>query len=185
MIIGFVGDGKQFMGIGKTLSMTAFLHSDFLEGRDIYSNYNLEFEYHPLNIQDFMDNEIDLQNCSIGIDEVHLFADSSARTKLSRMISYFILQTQKRGVTLFWTSQRFMNVDLRLRNPTNMLFICKKYHYNDDEKAWERCYGDMECKKHHIIKLREEYSGATMTLDVDRYMGLYNRKELIKPPISK
>lgn len=180
MIIGFVGDGKTFMGIGKTLCMTAFAFSDYEEGATVYSNYKLMFKHKQLVIEDFL-KESDIKKATVCIDELHIFADSSARTKLSRLLTYFTLQTQKRDVNFYWTSQRFFNVDLRIRNVTDLVFICNKYHYDPDSCKWLKCFGDMECKLEHQIRITEKNTGYQTVIPVDKYKAFYDRKELIHP----
>ena len=94
------------LGSGKTLSMVRDLYIDYTEKkRKIISNLVLTFNSEIISKEFFngfaQGQQQELFDVSLGIDEFHIFLDSrSSTTKASKYLSYFILQTRKRGVEL-------------------------------------------------------------------------------------
>jgi hypothetical protein len=97
LISGLIGR----MGSGKTLSCVRYAYQYWKQGYKIYSNINLKFPYTPYNIQDLINwtsNDYDLQKSIILLDEAHIFLDSrNSANKRNKIISYFLLQTRKKG----------------------------------------------------------------------------------------
>jgi DNA helicase HerA-like ATPase len=125
MIIGFVGR----MGSGKTLSMTRYAYKYYCAGYKIYSNIRFNFPYTEYTLQDLVDfanNDVPLYRCLIILDEAHIFLDSrNAQAKKNKLVSYFLLQTRKKGCHLYYTTQRFHQIDKRLRDNSDVLIMCK------------------------------------------------------------
>lgn len=69
-------------------------------------------------------NELDLQNASVGVDEFTLYADSRSSMG-NKLISYFVLQTRKRNVCLYYTTQNIQMIDRRVREHTQIFIFCK------------------------------------------------------------
>ena len=119
------------MGSGKTLSATAFAIIDYYElGRKIVANYHLQgLDFTYFSYEQFVEwmkcNET-LNDTSVILDEGYLFADSRmSQSGLSKLFTYFMLQTRKRGVDLYITTQQFRNVDIRIRMNANVRGICR------------------------------------------------------------
>jgi Fe-S cluster biosynthesis and repair protein YggX len=125
----FVANGIVVHNSGKSLSMTRYVVKYYRAGYKIYSNIKFNFPYteYTLNeLVDFANNDISLKKSIIIIDEAHIFLDSrNSQSKKNRIISYFLLQTRKKGCHLFWTSQRFHQIDKRLRDNSDVLIQCK------------------------------------------------------------
>ena len=124
MIIGIVGD----IGSGKTLILTAFLYYDFLvDNKKIYANYGLKFKHITLDfsiIEKLFDENLN-KEIDFAIDEMHIFMDSrTSAKKKNRILSYWILQTRKRNIDLFYSTQFFGQVDKRLRDATSFKIEC-------------------------------------------------------------
>jgi zona occludens toxin (predicted ATPase) len=125
------------MGSGKTLSSTAFAVIDKLEnGRDIICNYHLngiDYKYFSYELfVEWMKSNETLNNASIIVDEAYLIGDSRmSQSGLGKLFTYFILQTRKRGVDLYITTQQFRNIDIRIRMNADVRAICK---YNERTK---------------------------------------------------
>lgn len=121
-IIGLTGD----RGSGKTLVMVYLgLKEHIKRGAKIYANFHLKGV--PYTYIDFptllwmADNEVDLRDCIILIDEAHIWVDSrTSGKKLNRLFTYFLLQTGKDNINIYWTSQRKGQVELRLRQQTDI-----------------------------------------------------------------
>jgi hypothetical protein len=121
MIIGIEGG----LGSGKTLLMTRYLKKDYDKGRKVYANYGLRnMEYEKVDMNKLIRNELDLQNASVGIDEFTLYADSRSSMG-NKLISYFVLQTRKTHVCLYYTTQNIQMVDRRVREHTQVFIYCK------------------------------------------------------------
>ena len=128
MIVGIEGS----LGSGKTLLMTRYLVKDAMAGRGVFANYGLKHIKHSvLDMKTMLSNNSDLQDVSVGIDEFTVFAD--CRTSMSnKMITYFILQTRKRNVCLYYTTQDFSMLDKRIIRHTHLLARCTHVKDNDD-----------------------------------------------------
>lgn len=114
------------------MTMTRCLYEDMNEGRKIFANYNLHFPSEKLSSDFFTTfnkskNKEQLYNCSVGIDEMQIMLDcrDSGKSR-NKILSYFFLQTRKRKVNLYYTTQQFENVDVRLRKNTDVLIKCEK-----------------------------------------------------------
>ena len=122
-IISFEGG----LGSGKTLGMTFFIVAEhILMNKTVFVNYKLErIKFHPLDMNEMLVQMTNLQDVAIGIDEFHVFCDSrSAGKSRNRLISYFALQTRKRNVSLYFTTQFLDQVDKRLRRLVDYRIYC-------------------------------------------------------------
>lgn len=113
------------LGSGKTLLMTRYLVKDQASGRKVFANYGLRgIEHEKLDMVKLVRNELDLQNASVGVDEFTLYADSRSSMG-NKLISYFVLQTRKRNVCLYFTTQNLNMIDRRVREHTQIFIYCK------------------------------------------------------------
>lgn len=123
---------------GKTLSMVAYAYDYYKKGYSIYSNFSLKFKHQKITqelIKSYVEERKQFNKAVFIIDEIYLLFDSrSFGAKGSKIFSYFLLQTSKRGVILLGTAQRFNTVDLRFRE--NCIFKCycnRTLKINNDE----------------------------------------------------
>jgi hypothetical protein len=177
MIVGIEGG----LGTGKTIIMLRYLLKDYLNDLIIFANLGLKhIKYEKLNVMDIMKNE-NLYNISIGIDEITVFLDCR-RSASNTKISYFILQTRKRNVNLYYTSQSFGMIDRRLLDHTDIRVICR-HVYNDDNDIIP------DIKSYSIIDCRDLTSNASdiniqrIYVDISKYYKYYDTNEVILPPI--
>lgn len=123
-IIGIQGD----IGMGKTLAMTWFLLQEHLrERRKLYANYTLlQLPFTKITVSDLVQSAArgeGFTRAAVGIDEVQTWLDARASsTKINRIISYFINQTGKEDVNLYYTTQDLEMVERRLRRRTDVAF---------------------------------------------------------------
>lgn len=178
MIIGIEGG----LGSGKTLLMTRYLYKDWRAGHKIYTNYKLKGIDHEIidltQVLDMHKNAFDLTNCSLGIDEITVFADCrKSGSKLNRVISYFILQSRKRNVDIYFTTQNLGMIDLRLVNYMDVQIICEKVR----DKEGKSIDG---VAKYRIFDLRDANSITIerFVLDISKYYQFYDTNEVILPP---
>lgn len=179
MIIGIEGG----LGSGKTLAVVRYLVKDYNDGRIIFSNFKLKkIKYKPLDVLEILkldEGGVSLNNVSCAIDEITVFADCrTSMTKLNRFLSYFILQTRKRNVTLYYTTQDFNMVDLRLINHTDIRVVAEKIKKPDGEY-----YKDY--RRYTIYDLRDlkNFNWKSFTLKITPYYDYYDTNEVILPPI--
>ena len=130
MIIGIYG----LKGGGKTVFMTLLLWIEHIVFKKIvYSNYKLKFKYKKLDMQKLAELDTQLQNTAIGIDELHMIADSRrAGAKQNLLVSYFVLQSRHRSVNLYFTSQFEHQVDRRVRENTDIKIIAENLNIDSD-----------------------------------------------------
>jgi hypothetical protein len=83
----------------------------------------------------------ELRDLSLGVDEAQLYFDCRlSGTKKNRLFSYIMLQTRKRKMDMYLTTQQLGNVDVRIRNNLDYLYQCnalvkrkRKYYFASAE----------------------------------------------------
>jgi len=120
VITAFIG----LLGVGKTLGMTAYAKQLNSLGRKVLSNYKVSFGelVNPIELVGF-----EIENVVLLLDEAYTLLDSRQNTQAKKYLTYFLKQTRKRTVDVFYTSQRFMDIDIRLRQITDRIIVCVKY----------------------------------------------------------
>lgn len=170
MIIAFIGN----MGSGKTLSMVRHAYKKYRKGFTIYSNIKLNFPYKEYDLQMIMDyaqNGKTFYKAIFLLDEAHIFLDSRmSASKRNRILTYFILQTRKADIELCYTTQNFMQVDIRLRNQTDDIIECYKKPYKDKL---------MILNRHNIIRM-EGILQHIYFFEANNIYPLYNTLEIVK-----
>lgn len=111
------------LGEGKTLSMTYLGIKHHIEkGKVIYTNYPLFGIDHTLikSLDEFnsMNNGVAL------MDEFWFWIDSrSFKRKVNLELRDTIMKSRKRGIDIFYTTQRFGAVDIAVRQVTDFLVV--------------------------------------------------------------
>lgn len=166
MIIGFVGK----MGSGKTLCMTMLAYKYYKAGWPVFSNYNLNFPHKSLEYEKIIDLEDSTyQKSFMAIDEIHLFIDSrTSMRKSNRMASYFVVMNRKAGRMLAYTTQKWGQTDVRLRNNTDYIVKCKKLVSGKDTFIKLNMF-DSDGKENRF------------TLRANPYFKLYDTKQILNP----
>jgi len=120
MIVGI----EAPMSAGKTLVMTYFLISEYCDLRKrLLTNYNLlrlpSERFDVSTVEAYLERKISLKGRAVGLDEAHLMLDSRlSMTRRNRIVSYFLTQTSKNDINLYYTTQDLGMVDVRLRRQT-------------------------------------------------------------------
>lgn len=131
MLCGFTGN----MGSGKTLSLVSEIYKYYKLGYKIYSNVAFSFPHEKLTLADLIEynqNDYTLKDCVVVIDEAHIFLDSrTSYAKRNLVISYFLTQTRKKSVKLFYTTQKIHQIDKRLRENTDIIIECSSFKIKD------------------------------------------------------
>jgi hypothetical protein len=175
MIIGLEGP----LGGGKTIGMVRYLNKDYANGNRVFANFGLrKIDYEFLNVLEVMQDQ-QLNNVSIGIDELTVFLDCrKSSSKVNRLLSYFILQTRKRNVNLYFTTQDFGMLDLRLMNHTHFQIYCDFVYSRGGEPMDNyRVYTIFDMRDLSRVRTHK------YILDISRYYDYYDTNEIIVPPI--
>ena len=176
MIVGFIGD----MGSGKTLSMVRLAYSLHLKGYTIYSNFKLFFPFEYFTLQDILsyaENSQNFTNTVFLIDEAHIFMDSRRSASARNLaLSYFILQTRKQNVWLFFTTQYYHQVEKRLRASTNAFVECSfKSFTNNYSQQSNVCLNMWNIVKSNKITVKK------FVFNANPFFQLYDTNEVIRP----
>jgi RecA/RadA recombinase len=116
-------------GSGKTLLLVALAYKAWKQGKTVYSNVALKFPYKELQYQDIID--CNLKDAVCVIDEIHqLLPARNSMSKINREIcDSFISMIRKQNLDVYGTTQTARKVDVRFRDETDYLYICRKYAY--------------------------------------------------------
>lgn len=189
MIIGIEGD----LGTGKTIMMVRYLYKDFIQLKNVVMCNMIGLQFGEIiDIPKIMQfdrykkvKDIDvskmpnINNVSIGIDEITVFMDCRrSMSKMNLLLSYFILQTRKRNVHLYYTTQDVDMVDSRLFKYTNMFVFCE-YIYDENGEVID------DWRNYFIVDRRRKRKWATnsFNMNISKYYELYDTNERILPPI--
>lgn len=119
------------IGSGKTLTATYLCYKGCLNGRKIYTNIGFRFKSEKLSksfFTNYSESGKQINDCIVFLDEAYIYLDSRmGMTEMNKTLSYFILQTRKKNVTLIITTQHIGQVDLRLRNNLDGIIYPKLY----------------------------------------------------------
>lgn len=120
MLVGIMGK----MGTGKTLSQTilmTYLHH--VTKVPIAANYTINLPDASV-VTNLM--EIEKKTSEVfGFDEIWLSAD--ARTWADNVkLTQWVNQTRKKKMIIFYTTQHIRQVEMRIRNATDVLVVCEK-----------------------------------------------------------
>lgn len=190
MIIGLEGG----LGSGKTIGALRYLMHDYLNGHPITANIDIYgIEYEEFKLDDFLNKEkntIELDNVSILLDEIQIYVDCrTSASKRNRLFSYFVLQTRKRNVTLYYTTQDFDMIEKRLFNFTAIQIMCEKL-FAEDYPELAEIYGIdhednsiLDIRKYVIFDFRNKKHPRVYTkiIDVSKYYDYYDTDQKILP----
>lgn len=117
-LVGIMGK----MGAGKTL--TASILASYIAsktGAELHANYILRGA-EPIESL----NDVVSKNKSILVfDEIWLSADARA-WKDNVRLTQWVNQTRKKQMIVFYTTQHIRQVEMRIRNGTDVLVVCEK-----------------------------------------------------------
>lgn len=177
MIIAITGD----VGSGKTLGMTALIYGDYKDVKtEVYSNYGLSFPHTLLTmdkIESLFEKKLE-KPTNFAIDEAHIFMDSRSSSKnRNKLMTYWVLQTRKRKINLFFTTQFFGQVDKRLRDLVDYEIKCENigtkeepiFHYELQKRIAVNTPFDFQIIKEFTI------------INVEKYYKLFDTYEIINP----
>lgn len=118
MLVGIMGK----MGSGKTLSMSilaSYLSKKF--NTPLYSNYGLKGAKRITSLSELWK----IDSAIFCFDEMWLTMDARL-WKNNVFLSRWINQTRKKKMIIFYTTQHIRQIELRVRNATDILIYCQK-----------------------------------------------------------
>jgi len=130
MIIGIYG----LKGGGKTLLLCILLYLEWKMFKSkILANLQFSFPHEIIDAQRLVELDESLKNSAIGIDELHMIADSRrSGAKQNLLMSYFILQSRHRSINFYFTDQFEHHTDRRIRDNTDIKIIVENLHMDSD-----------------------------------------------------
>jgi len=161
-LIGFVGD----LGSGKTLSLTYFAFRNWIKGREIFSNYTLDFNHTLIRT---ISNIESMREGFCALDEIWLWIDSRlSMTFKNRFLSLVLIKSRKRDLDIGYTSQHWMQVDCRVRNVTDFLAFPE---LTQNEKI---------CRL-RIVSYPYMTNTKTIVFRTEPFFEMYDHREEIEP----
>ena len=185
MIVAFVGtyddDSRlPIRGNGKTNAMTGYAYLDYSEGKHIWSNYYTNFSEKVIGLQEMINiiNNEPQEKTILVISEIQKLLNSiGSNTQEILFIDNFVSQLRKLNITLYYDTQRFLNIQKRLRIHTDVILIPHKHHFDN-----AACNNDL-CKKPHkifIYSAKPFISKYIKCFDATLVGNKYNTNEYIE-----
>jgi len=173
--------GELIKGNGKTLTAVYLLNLDNKRGYKCYSNVKTTFTEH-MNTRDVYELFTDSTSTGIAIllDEIQKdFNSLAGYTEIKTLVEFANIasaQTRKRDILLYWTTQRAMDIPMRMRVQTDYLLQPVRIHADG-----KRC-AMASCDKSHYIQVfsREPMRlKPIVTLDCRNVGKLYDTHEVL------
>lgn len=164
------------LGCGKTLSLTHRGLKGYAEDENLYSNYRVRFEHQivksPADLVSLPDN------CRVLIDEAQVWFPSlmSPKHPAYEAIGVLFLRARRRGWHIDMTTQRFMNVNARVRYICDYIFC--PYPYPPSQYTNPRLF-EIDSWDYHTDDLlgTQILDGATVWDLYDTHGEIYGAEE--------
>lgn len=155
--------------------------------RNIITNLNLKnISYEPFKIDEFLSNDYNekLNNASVFLDEITLYMDCRlSGSKQNLLMGYLVLQSRKRGIDIYYTTQDLDLVDYkRLVKYTNLIVYAQPiYIKNLDGKTEE-----LESHRNYtIVDMRKKHDNITQfNMKIEPYFKYYDTNQIIEPLVT-
>jgi len=145
-------------GSGKTYFLVYQAYKSLLAGRDVYSNFHLDFSKHKnfkkMTGKIFYWHKIsdlnDLRSGDILMDEAQIYMNSRKWKDLDERFQYKLQQHRKHGLNIWGTAQNVKRIDCVARELVNSIFVVKKcgrifvvneFDIEEIDKAKRQSYG--------------------------------------------
>lgn len=188
MITAFVGTRDDdedsitcIRGNGKTCSMTGCAYLDYLEGREIWSNYKTDFSDEIIGFQQMINKirkeEKRKKDLVLCITEMQQIINSiGSKIKQVLFIDLFASQLRKYDVDLYYDTQRYNNIHKRLRMHTDNIFLPYKTHMDNSPCNFDRCKKDHKIFLYCIKPRRPKWLKVFNAPNVGKH---YNTKDIV------
>lgn len=141
------------LGEGKTLLLTVMAISNYLKGREVFSNYQLEIPHTRLHS---LEDVNQIRQGFFAADDFYIWANSR-RFKDNRGIDLVLGKSRKRGIDIAWTATRPMQVDINIRINTHFAWVPQLFMRPDPKNPKARLPWFMVVRKHMFIpEVKEE-----------------------------
>ena len=181
---------------GKTTAAVACAFEQWRQyGRRVISNDHLNFDFTHFDLEYFLEHmthdDGGLENCTLILDESYQYMDSRlSQSKLSKLFTWFIVQTRKRGVDLYVCTHHILNIDVRLRRAADVRGACREFIQDPCPKCKglgqyheEKCPMCLGFGKTGFIRVsflnKRKRRRMTMEIFGPNYWGLFETKERI------
>ena len=122
-------------------------------------------------LQKYDEEDTPLLNCVLVIDEAHVYLDSrTSVSRKNRIISMFLVQTRKKNVHLYYTTQSYDQIDKRLRNNTDVIVTCETREIRKNIKITINNY---------LFKETNGYRHQKSIFVSNRFYDLYDTTQVI------
>lgn len=186
MLIGIEGED---LGSGKTIYAVRCCIKDYLNGQKIISNTPLfNIEYEDFDIDKFLSNEAEyrksLSQATILLDEITVYMDCRlSSSKQNLLMGYLVLQSRKRGLNIYYTTQNLDLVDFkRLVKYTNIIVYAQKIYVKNPDNKLE----DLDDYRHYtIVDMRKRRHNITkLDIPIKRYFKYYDTDYIVEPLVK-
>jgi hypothetical protein len=170
--------GAENLGSGKTLYLIRNLVTDFNNGRKIFCNIRINgIEYQQLFIEDFLDEtKTDyFKNATVGIDEITLFMDCR-HSMQNTFLSYIFLQSRKRHLDFYLTTQDYTMLDGRLL-PYITVHVIMELIFDSNNKPLK----DYRLVTVINMKNRKNITENSFIINITPWFKHYDTDEIVKP----
>lgn len=176
---------KGLKGSGKTLLMTILLYIEYKKGKKIYTNYKVSFPHKIIDVKKMIELDVELQNTVIGIDELHMICDARrGGRKQNILMSYFILQSRHRSVNFYYTTQFDRQVDVRIRENTDINMVCENLYIDSDNDGFNDLFRILiQDRRIRPVQLRQKIVYGKPFFDQynsDFIIDIFNMKQINK-----
>lgn len=129
--------------------MTYLAARNYMKGRQIFSNYNLNFPHQLVNTPEEI---VDMKEGMFCGDELWTWADSRmSGSKKNKFLTYILSKSRKRGINISYTVQYFKQIDIRIRAVTDFIAVPR---LNDKETICKLFIYDQSGMLHKTFKFR-------------------------------
>lgn len=178
MLIGIEGG----LGAGKTIIAVRYCLIDKIKyHKNIMCNIglkNIDYEQVDVNkLLEYGNKNVHLYNYTVFIDELTVFVDCRTSTsKSNRIFSYLVLQSRKRNVDIYYTTQDLGMIDFRVVNHTPITVHA--------ETIFDKKNREIKGIKKYTIIDRTNPLHPTMdsfVMDITKYYNEYDTDEIVQP----
>lgn len=175
MLIGIEGE----LGGGKTLLMVKYLLDEHrINHREVHTNLKLNnIPYKEIDILELLENNTELNNVVLGIDELTVFVDCrTSMSKGNRFFSYLILQSRKRNVDVYFTTQNLSMIDKRVIDHTPLIVLCEKIYDSENKLVSDYRYYTI----FDLRNIRKPFINRYL-MDITKFYKEYDTDQIITP----
>jgi len=184
MLIGIEG----FFGDGKTAYLVRCLKIDADNNRKIISNLKLnKIPSKIFDVEEFLndDNNDNLRNATIGLDEITTVMDCRlSGSKSNLAFGYLVLQSRKRDVDIYYTTQDFDLVDYRrLIKYTSIFVIAQRIYKKLELENGKYILEEIDNWRNYTVvdERKRKENVISFNLKISDYYDYYDTDQIIKP----